>query len=511
MVDHLRLVDALIETVPDALYAITPEGRLLHWGWGAENLYAYTNEQAIGRFLHETIVPPERWLDARMAIHEALSTGSFIGETPRRRRDGTRFDAATVMRGFGEGGERFVAVSERDITDEKRLQAEAFEKVWSLTDVQNFLNSVLEGSEDHSIIAMDLEGRIEAWNRGAHLDFGHEPHEAIGQHGPALLHAPADFATGVALDALRRAYEHGRAEGEFVCRRKDGTTFPAKISISLRRNAYNEALGYVLIARDLTEEKKVEEARRVAMEQSIEIQRLKDEAAFKSTFINTAAHELGTPLTPIRSQLFQLRNAGADNLTEAQRKGLALIERNVDRLTALLKDVLDVARMQSGGLPLRPVPFDLASVVSETAGSYGAEASARRIALEAQVRDPIRVDADPQRVTQVVHNLVANALKFTPEGGRVRVVLDRVGDHALVEVTDTGVGLTAEQIARLFRPFSQVHDTMERTNAGAGLGLYVARSIVEAHGGTIECESPGPGQGSTFRVRLPLDDAQPTH
>lgn len=502
---------ALVDTSLDALYALTPEGRVLCWNWGAENLYGYAASEAVGRFLHELTVPPERWDAVRAMLREALLTGSALGETQRLRKDRTPVEVQAVYRIVpgGAEGETFLAASEKDITDGKRLEAEAFEKVWSLTDVQDFLNSILEGSEDYSIIAMDLDGRIQAWNQGAHHDFGYNASEAMGKHGPALIHAPEDFASGNVQDALREALARGKLESEFTCRRKDGSRFPAKLTIRVRRNAYDKPVGYVVIGQDVTAEKQRDEERRKAFEQAAELQRLRDEDEFKTRFINTAAHELGTPLTPIKMQVHQLRHVDADRLTDRQRKAIDVLDRNLTRLTRLLKDVLDVARLQGGRFPLRKAPTDLAHLARESVEGFEQAAAEGGVSIEVLAPPTLLLDADPDRIQQVLSNLLANALKFTPRGGHVRVRVSADEDGALVQVEDTGIGLTPEQIGRLFLPFSQVHDTMQRTHAGAGLGLSISKGIVEEHGGRISCESAGEGKGAVFRFVLPRNGPSP--
>jgi signal transduction histidine kinase len=139
----------------------------------------------------------------------------------------------------------------------------------------------------------------------------------------------------------------------------------------------------------------------------------------------------------------------------------------------------------------------------EAGASYEAVAEAKRIALHVHADDGLRVRADPKRILQVLFNLLGNAMKFTPEGGRIDVDAHTVDGHVEVSVKDTGPGLTQEQISRLFLPFSQVHDTEHTTFGGTGLGLYISRGIAEQHAGTLSCESAGPGQGSRFTFALP--------
>jgi len=247
----------------------------------------------------------------------------------------------------------------------------------------------------------------------------------------------------------------------------------------------------------------------VAHERLVELDRL------KTRFINTAAHELGTPLTPLKLQLHVLKSQGDAHLTPPQQKAVKVMERNLDRLHLLVQDVLDVARLQNARLSLHPQPLDLAELAREALETFEAPAKEAGIALRleapAEGGVALRVNADPHRVTQVFTNLLHNALKFTPAGGAITVTLSREGDGVVTRVSDTGNGLTAEQMAQLFKPFSQVHDT-HLQKGGTGLGLYICKGIVEQHGGQAGVESPGPGKGTTFWFRIPADgaSAEPT-
>lgn len=236
---------------------------------------------------------------------------------------------------------------------------------------------------------------------------------------------------------------------------------------------------------------------------------LKELDRLKTQLLNTASHELNTPLTPLKLQIHLLKAANYGDLNEKQRKAVNILERNVDRLVLLVQDMLDVARLQSGRLAVHMEPLDLATVVSESTEAFHESAKQTGVELIVRVNAPLRVRADGKRLTQVLFNLLTNALKFTPPGGKVVVEAVANGPTASVAVRDTGVGMTTEQISRLFQPFSQVHDTMQRTRAGTGLGLYISKGIVELHGGRIWCESAGPSMGSTFAFTVPLDGAPP--
>lgn len=222
----------------------------------------------------------------------------------------------------------------------------------------------------------------------------------------------------------------------------------------------------------------------------------------RTRFINTAAHELSTPMTPIVLQIAALRRQDTGNLTERQRHALDVLERNVTRLNALLRDVLESARLQSGRLQLAKAPCELAPLLAEVVADYGAAAEQGGVGVRLSCPPELVVHADAKRVAQAVGNLLGNAIRFTPHGGAVAVAAQRQGPDVRVEVADTGVGVTPDEMLRLFQPFAQVRDKGPET-AGTGLGLYIAKGIVEHHGGTIGCLSAGRGQGATFWFTLP--------
>ncbi|MFA5860902.1 MAG: HAMP domain-containing sensor histidine kinase [Candidatus Thermoplasmatota archaeon] len=234
-----------------------------------------------------------------------------------------------------------------------------------------------------------------------------------------------------------------------------------------------------------------------------ELARLREMDAFRTRFLNMAAHELNTPLTPLRLQMHLLLSGGLGALDEKQRQAVEVANRNVGRLSAVVKEMLEVARMEGGGLRFHVETFALADAVKEAVESFDEVARGIGVTLKANVPPEIIVKTDRQRLVQVFLNLISNALKFTPAGGQVTLSARSSGNHLTLDVKDTGVGLTQEQISRLFQPFTQVHEDV-MTVEGAGLGLYICRGLVEAMGGTIVCLSDGPGKGSTFRIVMPL-------
>ena len=265
------------------------------------------------------------------------------------------------------------------------------------------------------------------------------------------------------------------------------------------------------VVRDITDRKRADAERLRALQHLGEVERLKDMDRVKTQFVNTISHELRTPLTPVRVQLHILKRGIPPR--ETYDKALNVLDRNFSRLNSLVDELLEVARIQAGTLRITRTYVDVHHVVNDVLTSYVDVAKQGGIELTAKAEPDLLIMGDARRLTQVMYNLLGNAFKFTPKGGHVHVGARRDGDSVLVSVTDNGAGLTPQDITRLFEPFSQVHDTMEKTHAGTGLGLYICRGIIESHQGRIWCESHGKGRGSTFSFRIPrhldgADDAE---
>jgi signal transduction histidine kinase len=243
---------------------------------------------------------------------------------------------------------------------------------------------------------------------------------------------------------------------------------------------------------------------------------LKEAVRAREEFISVASHELRTPLTPLKGfaslTLQWLEKNGDFPERERLLKALRSMARQTERLARLVDDLLDTARIQGGRFDLERQRADLVPLLREVLERFELRAES---GLAFELHTPghaVEGDWDAPRLDQVLTNLVSNAVRYSPQGGTVRVSLEEQAHHVLVHVRDEGIGIPPESLAGLFRPFARASNAQARHYGGLGLGLFICREIVERHGGTIWAESPGPQQGSAFHVRLPRHVASsPTH
>src|SRR2546421_10372873 len=352
---------------------------------------------------------------------------------------------------------------------------------------QALLAAIVESSDD-AIISKTLEGVITSWNRGAQLLFGYTPEEAIGRSITLIIPPDLQSEEAVILSRLRRGerIEHF----ETVRRAKDGRLIPISLSISRVRDATGRIIGASKVARDITDQK--ESQRRLE-----EADRRKDE------FLALLAHELRNPLGPIRHAVKILR-AKTPSTSELQ-WATNIIDRQAEHMTRLVEDLLDVSRITRGTIELRRERIDIGSVVKAAVESIAALRDKARHQIEIQLPgEPLYVDGDPTRLTQVVTNLLDNAVKFTDPGGQITVTASREGDSAVIEVSDTGIGIPPELLTRIFDMFTQADVPVERSQGGLGVGLALVERLVKLHGGSVSAHSEGPGKGTEFTIRLPL-------
>ncbi len=313
------------------------------------------------------------------------------------------------------------------------------------------------------------------------------------------------------IHVIREALRAGR-EGHAEVRnyRRDGTLFWNELFVAPIRDANGEVTHYIGVQHDITARKHAaDEARRHAGQLEEALQRLHALDRLRSNFFGLVSHELRTPLSSIVGFAEFLEDDVAGGLSEQQRAFVSEIQAGARRLTGLVDDLLDFARLEAGTFRLIPCEGDLSVKLREVVGSLAPQASKKRISLILELpEEPVFICADHPRIGQVIINLVHNAIKFTPAEGRVTVTMACDDRHVRVMVADTGIGIAAQHQMRLFDKFYQVEPTTTRVQGGAGLGLSIAKALIEAHGGAIDLDS-APGSGACFWLTLPRAGIDP--
>ncbi len=377
-------------------------------------------------------------------------------------------------------------------------QAEA-----ELADQREQFRTTLSSIGD-GVIATDDSGRVTFMNDVALALTGWTNEPAVGQSLDTVL-AILDEESRSPIDGLfgrvmrdGTVAETGRRT---IIRSRGGDDIPVECRGAPRRDADGKTIGAVLVCRDASERRRAERERaeilaraHAARDEAESANRAKDE------FLAMLGHELRNPLGAISNALYVLELVGAQTAPAIQAQ--QVVGRGIEQLTRMVDDLLDVARVTRGKIVLDRRSVNLGETVTQSLSALSTAGRTARHQITVDV-EPVWVDADPVRVQQIVTNLIINAINYTPADGTIHVTVGSEDDQAVVRVADNGIGISAEMLARVFEPFAQGERTPERAPGGLGIGLTLARRLVEAHGGTIEAQSDGPGLGSTFTVRLP--------
>jgi PAS domain S-box-containing protein len=542
-----QTLQALVQASPLAITVLDRQGRVKLWNPTAEQLFGWSKEEVLGQFL--PTVPEGKLSEFRLNVDTTLRGELINGmETDRQRKNGSVIEVGlwtAVLRG-ARAQEDCILSLMADLSDRK--QAEAALKL-SQERLTRFVEANVIG-----ILFASIDGAIEQANDAFLRMLGYSQKDVGSDRLSWIDITPPEY---LPLDEqhIAEAKDRGACtpyEKEYI--RQDGTRVPVLVGFTLLGEERQEAVAFVL---DLTDRKQLEQTLRRQAEELAEANRMKDE------FLAVLSHELRTPLNSMLGWSRLLRTRQLDTATTA--RALETIERNARLQTQLIEDILDVSKMIRGKLRLQPQAVDLAPVIDAAIDAMRPAADARSINLRfttldlgletdqpneqpeqsaAKIQNPkFRVSGDPDRLQQVFWNLLSNAIKFTPEGGEVKIQLSATEgqtgiwtrgygererslhsdersyvsidppvffaaaakvSYAQITVSDTGKGIDPEFLPYVFDRFRQADSTTTRVDGGLGLGLAIARHLVELHGGTIWADSLGSGQGATFTVRLPL-------
>lgn len=358
-----------------------------------------------------------------------------------------------------------------------------------VSEEQRRLAAILDHSAD-GVMIMDGEQRIQRFNRALGRITGWSPDEVVGQLHDAIL-TWESIDQGMPLGAAVAAGWPERREEdspdtlyvEGDLRRPDGSRISVGITYAALTDEERNLLNIIANVRDITHFRKAQEA--------------------KSTFISSISHELKTPVALIKGWASTLRRDDVQWDRQKIREGLAVIEDETDRLTELIENLLATSKLQAEGMRLTHIePVDMAALASRAVERFRAQAAQHTLVLDFPEDGLPPVQGDETRLRQVLDNLISNAIKYSPDGGEIRVGGSADAEHVTVYVADQGVGIPLDEQEHIFERFYRVDDALSRDTQGAGLGLYLAQALVKAHNGQITVESQ-PGKGATFRVILP--------
>lgn len=488
----------LVDDFSFALFTVSLEGVILSWNRGAVTMFGFKPAEVLGQSVFSLLCAPGHDGAVRNAFQNTISTGLADYEAVDRKKDGAVVYSQAQARYVERDGQRFLAVAKRDITQSVyHHQVEALELKF---------RGLLEAAPD-ALLIVNPDGRIILVNSQTERLFGYGREELLIQ--PIELLVPERFRTG--HPGHRTHYfsdPHPRAMGaglELFARKKDGTEFPAEISLS----PLDSEVGPLAMAavRDITDRKNQEEARRRELQEFNF--RIQEANRLKSEFLANMSHELRTPLNAIIGFTEVIFDAKVGTVSEVQKEFLGDILTSSRHLLQLINNVLDLAKVESGKFSFRPQTIQLEAIVSEVVTSLGSLTQNHR--LEQHLGGPSTVFLDPDKFRQVLYNYLSNALKFTPEGGVVTVrVLDEPPERFRLEVEDTGIGIAPADLGKLFREFLQLDTGTTKRYQGTGLGLAFTKKIVEAQGGSVGVESIV-GKGSRFWVVLPTAWRETSH
>jgi PAS domain S-box-containing protein len=528
---QLRLQSRLLDLSDEAIFAWELDGGIVIWNNGSERLYGYTREDAVGRASHEllqTVYP-----GPRSEVLAALQAGrQWDGEVHHRTRNGREIVVESRQQPLEVGGRQLVLETNRDVTEQRRADKRATFLVET--------GKVLAGSLDYEATltaiatlavpaiadwcAVDIvttSGKIErlavAHRDPAKVELVRIIGERYREHyeDPKVPYSPAHvIRTGESVvvplisDGMIVTVARGDEERIRFIRSLGLVSY-----ICVPLVARGSTLGALTFATaesqrqysrdDLQFAQEVAYRATLAVDNARAYKEARLASQLKDEFLATVSHELRTPLNAILGYARLLKSGMMTE--EKQTRALTTVERNATALAQIVEDILDVSRIISGKVRLNIQPVDLPSVVQHAIETIMPAADAKQIRVQTTL-DPraAPISGDPDRLQQIVFNLVSNAVKFTPKGGLVQVRLGRIDSSVEIVVSDTGIGIKPEFLPHLFERFRQGDGGLGRENSGLGLGLAIVRHLVELHGGTVRAASAGPGKGATLRVRLPI-------
>ena len=488
-----KLYELMAKSVQDyAIFLLDARGHVMSWNPGAQRIKGYAAEDIIGKHFSTFYTQPDierKWPEEE--LRRATTDGRFQDEGWRVRKDGARFWAYVVITALRDDKGKLLGFSKitRDLTDRKRQEEE-------LRRTEQRFRLLVEGVQDYAIFMLSPDGTVSSWNAGARRIKGYEASEIIGKHF-SHFYSQEDIDAGKPWGELAMAREHGRAEDEGWRVRKDGSRFWARVVVTALHDSEGRLYGFAKVTQDLTQRQQ---------SQAVEVA-----ARQVQDFIAVLAHELRNPLAPIRNaaQLLKDVRIGDEGLEIARRA----IDRQSAQLARIVDDLLDVGRITRGTFGIHPARTDLQEIVTRAVEAARPNIESARHELTIDMPPgAVYVQADELRLTQALTNILNNAARYTDPGGQILISMRRDSLNGrpgvALSVRDTGRGIEPEFLTSIFGMFVQGREaTTGRAQGGLGVGLALARSIVELHHGNLQAISEGRGKGSEFIITLPAEAA----
>jgi PAS domain S-box-containing protein len=449
--------------------------------------YGYSREEFLSLSIKD-IRPAEDVPALLESAAKASPDTESSGVWKHRKIDGTLIDVEITSHPLVYDGKDARLVVATDITTRKKAEE-------ALRQSEERFRLLVSEVTDYAILLLDPEGSIVSWNAGAERIKGYQAPEIIGQHFSRFYPAE-DVERGKPAYELKVAGERGRFEDEGWRVRKDGSRFWANVVITALRDDTGRLRGFAKVTRDITEHKRTQELIMHAKEEAERASKFKDQ------FLSTMSHELRTPLNAVLGFSDLLADERYGPLNDRQQRYVTHIHTGGKHLLKLISDILDLSKIEAGRMELTRETVRVESALSEVISALYPLAEKKSQALLQQAEPHLHVHADLTRFKQILLNLVANAIKFTPEGGRIELAARQVDDQVRIEVRDNGPGIPPDQQPRIFEAFVRLAQTGSATE-GTGLGLAITSRLVELHGSKLGIESQA-GQGTCFYFSLPL-------
>lgn len=463
------MLTAIVESSDDAIISKDLRGIVTSWNLSAERIFGYAAEEMIGQSIL-TLIPEALWYQEPHILNR-LAKGERIEhlKTHRVTKAGKIIQVSLTISPVKDRNGGIIGVSKiaRDISDHS-LAAEK----------EAILAAIIESSND-AIISKNLESIITSWNRSAERIFGYRAEEMIGKSILNLVPANRQQEEPLILARLK----NGEAVEHFETQRitKTGQLIDVSLTISALKDNLGHITGLSQIARDITERKKEDQR--------------------KNDFISIVSHELKTPLTTMRSYIQLALTKDAVREDKPTENLLVRAEAQTTKMSVMIHDFLNLSRLEDGKMSLNCSVFPLEKLVEEVTEEVRILSPAHHIILEMSCDTDI--DADRDKIYQVLTNLLANAIKYSDKGTIIRVSCQKEHEQVTIEVHDQGIGIAEEDQPRLFERFYRVREEQNKHIGGFGIGLYLVSELLRLHGSTIKVKSK-PGEGSVFSFSLPV-------